>query len=177
MVDLLGGPAADLTAAVQEDLEEADDAGVVDLDPGITDRADSDWKGEALEQREVDVDVEPLRLETGEAAGDGLEPLADGIKMVQSLLETEIGEVEEPFGKGQKGSSAMPHKRNPIGCEQITGLARLLRGNAHAANEYYIIEGAGKVYGMAGAEKVAATIIYNFAGKNKAATATPTKTN
>ena len=42
-------------------------------------------------------------------------------------------------------------------------------GNAHAANEYYIIEGAGKVYGMAGAEKVAATIIYNFAGKNSAA--------
>ncbi len=40
-------------------------------------------------------------------------------------------------------------------------------GNAHAANEYYIIEGAGKVYGMAGAEKVAATIIYNFAGKNR----------
>jgi len=52
---------------VQEDLEEADDAGVVDLDPGIADCADSDWKGEALQQREVDVDVEPLRLETGEA--------------------------------------------------------------------------------------------------------------
>src|SRR4051794_23542595 len=50
-------------------------------------------------------------------------------------------------------------------------------GNAHAANEYYIIEGAGKVYGMAGAEKVAATIIYNFAGKNKVTTAMPTKTN
>ena len=48
-------------------------------------------------------------------------------------------------------------------------------GNAHAANEYYIIEGAGKVYGMAGAEKVAATIIYNFAGKNKVAA--PAKTN
>jgi acetylornithine deacetylase/succinyl-diaminopimelate desuccinylase-like protein len=41
-------------------------------------------------------------------------------------------------------------------------------GNAHAANEYYVIEGAGKVYGMAGAEKAAATIIYNFAGKNAA---------
>jgi adenylosuccinate lyase len=54
---------------------------------------------------------------------------------IRGLQKTEIGEVEEPFARGQKGSSAMPHKRNPIGSEQIVGLARLLRGNAHAALE------------------------------------------
>jgi adenylosuccinate lyase len=54
---------------------------------------------------------------------------------IRGLQKTEIGEVEEPFAQGQKGSSAMPHKRNPIGCEQIVGLARLIRGNAQAAFE------------------------------------------
>jgi adenylosuccinate lyase len=54
---------------------------------------------------------------------------------IRGLQKTEIGEVEEPFGRGQKGSSAMPHKRNPIGCEQIVGLARLIRANAMAALE------------------------------------------
>ena len=54
---------------------------------------------------------------------------------IRGLQKTEIGEVEEPFAKGQKGSSAMPHKRNPIGCEQLVGLARLIRANAQAAFE------------------------------------------
>src|SRR6202030_4015254 len=57
MVDLLGGPAADMTAAVQEDFKQADDARIVDLDPGIADRADGDCQGEALQQRKVDMDM------------------------------------------------------------------------------------------------------------------------
>jgi adenylosuccinate lyase len=65
-------------------------------------------------------------------AGSSLEKFALEIR---GLQKTEIGEVEEPFAKGQKGSSAMPHKRNPIGCEQVVGLARLLRGNAVVAME------------------------------------------
>ena len=54
---------------------------------------------------------------------------------IRALQKTEVREVEEPFGAGQKGSSAMPHKRNPVGCEQVTGLARLVRSNALAALE------------------------------------------
>jgi adenylosuccinate lyase len=54
---------------------------------------------------------------------------------IRNLQRTDVHEVEEPFGKGQKGSSAMPHKKNPIVAEKITGLARLLRGYAHTAME------------------------------------------
>ena len=65
-------------------------------------------------------------------AGAGLERFATELR---HLARTELGEVQEPFGAEQKGSSAMPHKRNPIKSEQVAGLARVLRGNASAAVE------------------------------------------
>jgi len=54
---------------------------------------------------------------------------------IRALQKSEFREVEEPFAKGQKGSSAMPHKRNPIGCENISGLARVIRGHMLSAYE------------------------------------------
>lgn len=64
--------------------------------------------------------------------GTSLEKFATEIRHLQ---KTDVLEAEEPFSQGQKGSSAMPHKRNPVGSENISGLARVLRGNAMAALE------------------------------------------
>jgi acetylornithine deacetylase/succinyl-diaminopimelate desuccinylase-like protein len=75
------------------------------------------------------------------------------------------------FGNGPVGEKISPFKGVPI-----VGGGAGLGGRAHAANEYYVIEGAGRVYGMAGAEKNVATFVYAFAGKVPAA-AKPTTTS
>ncbi|SDW70376.1 adenylosuccinate lyase [Paenibacillus sp. CF384] len=58
---------------------------------------------------------------------------------IRALQKSEFREVEEPFAKGQKGSSAMPHKRNPIGCENISGLSRVIRGHMLTAYENVVL--------------------------------------
>lgn len=68
--------------------------------------------------------------------GSAIEKIAVEIRHLQ---RTEVLEVEEPFSRGQKGSSSMPHKRNPVKCERISGLARLLRGNLSVAFENNIL--------------------------------------
>jgi adenylosuccinate lyase len=77
-------------------------------------------------------DVYAQYMVTLAVIGASLEKFATEIRHLQ---KTEVLEVEEPFGKGQKGSSAMPHKRNPVICERVCGLARLLRANAQVALE------------------------------------------
>ena len=87
---------------------------------------------EAVSTQVVARDRHAELLQAIALAGAGLERFATEIRHLQ---RTEVREVEEPFKAGQKGSSAMPHKRNPIVSERITGIARLLRGYAQAGLE------------------------------------------
>jgi adenylosuccinate lyase len=88
--------------------------------------------GEPVSTQVVPRDRHAELLSAIALAGAGLERFATEIRHLQ---RTEVREVEEPFRAGQKGSSAMPHKRNPITSERITGLARVLRGYAQAGLE------------------------------------------
>lgn len=89
-------------------------------------------KAAPLSTQIVQRDRHAFLLSAFACLGSSLEKYAEEIR---NLQHTEIREVEEPFARGQKGSSAMPHKRNPIVCERISGLSRILRANAMAAME------------------------------------------
>jgi adenylosuccinate lyase len=89
-------------------------------------------RGEEVSTQVVPRDRHAELLGAIALAGAGLERFATEIRHLQ---RTEVREVEEPFRAGQKGSSAMPHKRNPITTERITGLARVLRGYAQTGLE------------------------------------------
>jgi adenylosuccinate lyase len=94
---------------------------------------------ELLDLRPALVSTQILQRDRHAAALNALAILGCGLERaaaeIRHLQRTEVGELYEPFGKSQKGSSAMPHKRNPIKCERVCGMARLLRGYALTAME------------------------------------------
>ena len=140
LVDLLGRPAADVRARVHEDLQQPDDAGLMDLDAGMAHRALGDRQGDALQKGKVDVGVQPLRLIRGEAAGDGLELFTDRLQVVQALLETEVLEIvgAELVAQERRELLVLPQDRVlEAGTEDVMAVLDLLdhRGKlaAHSA--------------------------------------------
>ena len=93
LVNVLGAPGAEIVASMQQNLQEPDDASLVDLYPGIVDRPCGDRQGDALQQREVDVDVQPLGLESGETIRDRQELGTHGVQVLQAFLEAKVAEV------------------------------------------------------------------------------------
>ncbi len=104
------------------------------IDPDVEEAvcADLGLQPEAASTQVISRDRHAQFFNTLAIIGGSIEKIAVEIRHLQ---RTEVLEAEEPFGKGQKGSSAMPHKRNPILSENLTGLARLLRGYAGMALE------------------------------------------
>ncbi|NQT32840.1 MAG: adenylosuccinate lyase [Candidatus Omnitrophica bacterium] len=104
------------------------------VDPGVEEYVCSKLglKPARISNQVIQRDRHAQYLNTIAIVGATLEKIAIEIR---GLQKTEIGEVQEFFASGQTGSSSMPHKKNPIICERVTGLARVLRGNATAAIE------------------------------------------
>jgi adenylosuccinate lyase len=104
------------------------------LDPDVEDRVCRrlGLKPAPISTQTLQRDRHAELLSTIAIIGCSLDKFATEIRHLQ---RTEVREAEEPFASGQKGSSAMPHKRNPVKCEQVSGLSRLLRGYALTALE------------------------------------------
>ena len=86
LVNVLGAPGAEIVATMQQNLQEPDGTRLVDLYPGIVDRPCGDRQGDALQQREVDVDVQPLGLEPGETIRDRQETWCASVQVLQALV-------------------------------------------------------------------------------------------
>lgn len=93
-------------------------------------------KPEPISSQIIQRDRHAAYLTTLAMLASSLEKFATELRHLQ---RTEVGEVEEPFAEGQTGSSSMPHKRNPVECERIAGLARVVRANAHAGLEDVVL--------------------------------------
>src|SRR6202030_2068218 len=93
LMDLLGRPTTDVRCTVQEDFHQPDDARLVDLDDGIAHRADGDRQRDELQERKLNVNVEPLGVAARETAANALQFLPDGFEIVQALPAPEVLEV------------------------------------------------------------------------------------
>src|SRR6202049_2457859 len=136
LVNVLGAPGAEIVAAMQQNLQEPDDARLVDLDTCIVDRACGDRQGDALEQREVDVDVQPLRLEAGETIGDRQELGAHGVQVLQAFPETKVAKVIGAKFIAQQGAEFLVLLEEgvlPVGAEDMVTVFDLIDDGAQFA--------------------------------------------
>ena len=107
---------------MQQDLQQPDDPSLVNLDAGIAHRTDGDGQGKALEQREVHVHVQPLRLEVGEAIGDGQKFLAHRVQVVQPFAQAEVAKVVGAEFVPEKSGELLVLRQEgafPVGPEDI----------------------------------------------------------
>src|SRR3954454_3689648 len=140
---------------MKEDLEYPDNARIVDFDSRIADRADGDGQSDPLQEREVDVDIEPLRLETGETAGDGLEGLPNGRQMIQSFAQTEIGEIVGAQFVAQESGELLilpQHGALEVGAEDMMAMLDLIDDGGELAAVPAVDAGAEDRNDLVGSE-------------------------
>jgi hypothetical protein len=140
VVDLPGSPTADRRAAVEQDLHEPDHACVVNLDAGKPGSSYRDRQRQTLQERELDVDVQALCLERGEAVGDRQEFLAHGGHVLQALLQAEIGQIVGTNLIPQEGGELFVLLEEgvfEVGPEDVMAVLNLLQGGVEFAFQLF----------------------------------------
>jgi hypothetical protein len=138
-VDLPGRPAADYRSAVEQNLHQADHPSVVDFDAGKLGSAYRDWQRQPLEERELDMDVQALCLEGGEAVGDLEELLARGGEVVEAFLQSEIGQIVGADLIAQEGGELfvlLDEGVFEVGAEDVMAVLDLLQGGVEFALQF-----------------------------------------